>query len=278
MELEQNIAGFKAKGYGVAALSYDSPEVLKHFAERAKITYPLLSDPESKVIRAFGILNETVPKNNPFYGIPHPGTYLIDTRGKVVSKYFEDDYTQRDTASSILVREFGAAAGADHTTVDTKQLSLSSSASAKVVRSGQHLVLTLDIELKPKMHLYAPGVQEGYRPIEWVVGDTPAVGVAAVAFPESKILYLDAIKEKVPVYLGKLRLVREITIGKDAALKPLVSATGEFTVEGEFKYQACDDRVCYIPATIPLKWTFILESHDRQRAPEEMRRKALKAN
>ena len=114
MELEQSAPGFKAKGFGVAALSYDSPAVLKHFAERAKITFPLLSDPDSKVIRAFGILNETVPKDNPFFGIPHPGAYLVDPRGKVISKYFEDDYTQRDTASSILVREFGAAAGASH--------------------------------------------------------------------------------------------------------------------------------------------------------------------
>ena len=278
MELEQSVADFKAKGYGVAALSYDSPAVLKHFADRAKITYSLLSDPDSKMIRAFGILNESVPKDNPFFGIPHPGTYLIDPRGKVISKYFEDDYTQRDTASSILVREFGASAAGSHMTVDNKQLSLSSSSSAKVVRSGQHIVLTLEIELKPKMHVYAPGVQEGYRPIDWIVKDSPAVAPALTTYPESKILYLEAIKEKVPVYLGKLRLVREITIGKDAALKPLVSPTGEFTVEGEFKYQACDDRVCYIPATIPLKWTFILESHDRQRAPVEMRRKAAGGN
>ena len=273
MELEQSAAAFKAKGYGVAALSYDSPAVLKSFADRAKITYPLLSDPESRVIRAFGILNETIPEGNPFRGIPHPGTYFVDRSGKVTSKYFEDDYTQRDTASAILVREFGGAAGASHTTVDTKQLSLSSSASAQVVRSGQHIVLTLDIELKPKMHVYAPGVQEGYRPVEWTMKETTAIGPAASSFPPSKTLYLEAIKESVPVYQGKLRIVREITIAKDAALKPFLSPTGEFSVEGEFKSQACDDRVCYIPATIPLRWNLILESHDRQRAPAELRRK-----
>ena len=126
MELEHSVADFKARGYGVAALSYDSPAILKSFAERAKITYPLLSDPESKVIQEFGILNESIPHGNPFYGIPHPGTYMVDPGGKVISKYFEDDYTQRDTASSILVREFGAAAGASHTSIDTKHLSLSS--------------------------------------------------------------------------------------------------------------------------------------------------------
>jgi hypothetical protein len=273
VELEHSAAEFKARGYAVAALSYDSPAILKNFAERVKITYPLLSDPDSKVIRAFGIFNETVPVGNPFHGIPYPGTYLVDRTGKVISKYFEDDYTQRDTASEILVREFGAAAGGSHTSVSTKHLELSSSSSASVVRSGQHLVLTLDIELKPKMHVYAPGVEGGYRPIEWNIKETGAVVPAAATFPTPEVLYLDAIKEKVPVYRDKLRLIREIAIAKDADLKPVLSSSGEFTVEGEFKYQACDDRVCYIPATIPLKWTFIVESHDRQRAPAEMRRK-----
>jgi hypothetical protein len=274
VELERSVAGFKERGLGVAAISYDTPAILKSFAGRAKITYPLLSDPDSKVIRAFGILNETVPAGNAFYGIPYPGTYIVDPAGKVVSKYFEDDYTQRDTASSILVKEFGAAAGASHVSVETKHLTLSSNASASVVRSGQHIVLTLEIELKPKMHVYAPGVQDGYRPIEWPMKESAAVVAAAADFPKAEILFLEAINEKVPVYKGKLRLVREITIAKDAVLKPLLSANGEFTVEGEFKYQACDDRVCYLPTSIPLKWTFVLESHDRQRAPEELRRKA----
>jgi hypothetical protein len=273
VELERSAADFKTRGYAVVALSYDSPAILKHFANRAKITYPLLSDPDSKIIRAFGILNETVPAGNPFHGIPNPGTYLVDRDGKVISKYFEDDYTQRDTASEILVREFGASAGASHTTIETKHLKITSSASASVVKSGQHIVLTLDIELKPKMHVYAPGVQEGYRPIEWILKESAAASTAPPTFPPSATLFLEAINESVPVYREKTRLVRELTIAKDAALKPLLSAAGEFTITGDFKYQACDDRVCYIPATIPLKWTFIVESHDRERAPAELRRK-----
>lgn len=225
------------------------------------------------MIRAFGILNETVPVGNPFHGIPHPGTYIIDSSGKVISKYFEDDFTQRDTASEILVREFGAAAAANHTTIETKHLTLSSSASASVVRSGQHIELTLDIELKPKMHVYAPGVEGGYRPVEWNINKSTVATAAAGVYPPAETLFLEAINERVPVYREKVRLVRDLGIGRDADLKSAVSANGEFTVEGEFKYQACDDRVCYIPSSIPLKWTFTLESHDRQRAPAELRRK-----
>jgi hypothetical protein len=38
---------------------------LRDFADRRHITFPMLSDAESKIIRALGILNETVPPGNP---------------------------------------------------------------------------------------------------------------------------------------------------------------------------------------------------------------------
>ena len=52
----------------MAAISYDSVALLKEFAERKKISYPLLSDPESAIIRAFGILNDNFPPGDPWYG------------------------------------------------------------------------------------------------------------------------------------------------------------------------------------------------------------------
>ena len=107
MELEHDLPRIKAQGFGLAAISYDSVGILKNFAERRGITFPLLSDPESKIIQSFGILNESAPKNTPFSGIPYPGTYLLDPKGVVVSKYFVDDFRERDTAGEILVKQFG---------------------------------------------------------------------------------------------------------------------------------------------------------------------------
>jgi peroxiredoxin len=51
---------------------------------KKKITYPLLSDPDSKVIKAFGVLNEKATGRTA--GIPHPGTFLIDQKGIIRSK------------------------------------------------------------------------------------------------------------------------------------------------------------------------------------------------
>ena len=212
MELEQSLPEIAKRGLGVAAISYDSPAILKSFADRRGITFPLLSDPESKIIRAFGLLNETVPKGA-FFGIPYPGTFVLDRQGTVVAKYFEDDYTERYTAADILVKQFGAAAGAAHTTIEGKHLTLSVSAGTAVVHSGQRVVLAVDVELKPGLHVYAPGV-EGYIPVDLAVQGSADVVVHPAVYPASKMLHLAAIDETVPVYTGSFRVLREVTIGK----------------------------------------------------------------
>ena len=75
------------------------------------------------------------------------------------------------------------------------------------------------------------------------------------------------------MYRGHVWIVREITFGQDAALKPLVNANGELIIKGSFRYQACDDRKCYVPQDVALEWRFKYEGLDRQRAPAEFQRK-----
>jgi peroxiredoxin len=108
VELEQHLGAIRKQGLGVAAISYDSVGALKSFADRQHITYPLLSDPDSKIIRTYNILNEAVKPGTPTYGIPYPGVYVVDAQGRVVSKYFEDDYRERVSTAEILPRRFGA--------------------------------------------------------------------------------------------------------------------------------------------------------------------------
>lgn len=274
MELEHDLPRIKAQGFGLAAISYDSVAILKDFSDRRGITFPLLSDPESKIIRSFGILNESAPKNTPFSGIPYPGTYLVDRKGVVISKYFVDDFRERDTAGEILVKQFGIRTEEAHSTAETKYFRVSSSASNELVHQGQHISLVVDLDLKPKMHVYAPGVQGGYIPIDWRMAESAGLKAAPVAYPKPQVLRLDAIKETVPVYLGQVRLMRDIVIGTDAQVKPLLGGGNELVVEGSLRYQVCDDRECYLPSTLPLKWSLRFEALDRQRVPADLQRKA----
>ena len=55
---------------------------------------------------------------------------------------------------------------------------------------------------------------------------------------------------------------------------PALAADRTLSVEGSFHYQACDDKECYLPKTIPLNWTFKLGQLDTQRVPDNLQRKA----
>jgi len=177
--------------------------VLKNFADRKHITYLLLSDPNSKIIRTFGILNETVPANSMAYGIPYPGTYVLDANGKVVAKFFENAFKERIPALEILER-VGGAPGSGQATVEAKHLRLTAAASTTVVHPNQRVALFLDIDLLPNMHIYAPGVQ-GYIAVDWKMTET-AAKFYPVRYPAPEKLRLEVIKETVPVYRGHLRL------------------------------------------------------------------------
>jgi hypothetical protein len=273
VELGQNLERIRQQGLGLAAISYDSTAILKDFAERRKITFPLLSDADSKIIRAFGILNEGVKPGTTQYGIPVPGTYIVDPRGNVTAKYFEEDFRERVSITDILAGRYGERVDAARASVEAKHVGLSTAASTAVAHAGHRILLSVDLELKPKMHVYAPG-EAHYLPIEWKLEESPAAKQFAAQYPPAQKLRLKPIHETALVYQGHVRLTREITFGAENALKPLVSPAGELVVKGSLRYQACDDRECFLPETVPLEWRFRFEALERERVPAELQRTA----
>ena len=83
------------------AISYDAVPVLTTFAEKRKITFPLLSDPNSKTIRAYGLLNQEV-KGTRSDGVPYPGTFLLDQNGVIRAKLFHEGFRERHSADDLI--------------------------------------------------------------------------------------------------------------------------------------------------------------------------------
>ncbi len=81
-------------------ISYDDPAVLKRFSDQAKISFPLLSDPESKTIEAYHVRNEAA--KGKAEGVPDPGTFLLDRDGVIRAKLFHDGYVNRHTAEALI--------------------------------------------------------------------------------------------------------------------------------------------------------------------------------
>lgn len=269
--MEQNVSRIRAQGLGLAAISYDSVAVLKQFANREHIAFPMLSDADSAVIRRYGILNDSVAKGSSSYGIPHPGTYVLDRRGVVVAKYFQEDFRVRDTAASILLRQFGLKPPAQES-VEARHATLHASVTEEEFRPGQRVTLSLDVSLPRKVHVYAPGVQD-YKPVALKLAESKGYQPDAPVYPPSKTVTLAAIHEKVPEYEGQFRLLQTVTLGNAQQVEPLLDGNRQLTIEGEFFYQACDDRQCFVPETVPVKWTVKVTPFDRTRVPADLQRK-----
>ena len=275
-DINRQLDRLKKRGINVASVTYDSPEILKAFAARKDIRYPMLSDPDSKIIRAFGILNGNIEPGTRGYGIPFPGIYVVDAKGIVKSKYFEDDYRERHTAGSIITHEFGQdgsdSAGLDQTKIETPQLTLSNWAADKALAPGAHTTLVVELALKPQMHAYAPGVKSDYIPVDWIMNDAKTSLALPAKYPAAKDQYFSAMKETVPVYTKQIRIERDLVIGQQAEIADSLSPDKTLTVEGVFKYQACDEKKCFPPRDIPLKWTFQMNAPDTDRVPEAIRK------
>ena len=75
VQLQADHERIEAAGVTLVAISYDSSDTIADFARRSKITFPLLSDPGSKTIDAYGIRDQQGD------GYPHPQTFLVGSDG-----------------------------------------------------------------------------------------------------------------------------------------------------------------------------------------------------
>lgn len=292
MELQDRIDDLRAQGLGVAAISYDTEEVLAAFAERRGIEdVPLLSDDDSAVIRAFGIYNhiaeEGIGSNaedpdvkadvnqyvsvfgaNPMIvGTPFPGTFIVDREGRVTSRFFEEFYRERNTAANIMLKLGTPISGIAGSSGETAHLEISASQSNPDILVGSRFHLALDITPKPKMHVYAPGAEElGYRVIGLELEVPSFLRVLPAEYPASEIYHFEPLDEHVPVYQRPFRLVQEIVVEGDPESAARLAEIDALTLTGRLDYQACDDAVCFNPASVPLTWTLTVSPLDRQRA------------
>ncbi len=90
----------EATGGQLVAISYDSAAILKRFSANSGITYSLLADPGSKTIDAYGIRNKEAPERRS--GIPHPGTFIVDTKGVIRAKLFLEGYKERHAPEALI--------------------------------------------------------------------------------------------------------------------------------------------------------------------------------
>lgn len=255
----------------MAAISYDSPAILRDFADRHNIDFPLLGDPESKTIASYGVLNPEA--TGMMKGMALPGYFYIDASGVIRERYFEVKYTDRFTANNVLSKLFPELAEEVRQKVEAPHLGLELSQSDRAVVPGSRFSLVAEVDLPQDVHVYAPGVK-GYKPIQLELRPSPDVEPTPPVYPASKVLYLEAIKEQVPVFDGKFRITSDVKVSASPDFMKSLGANGKtMTVAGQLHYQACDKTTCYLPTSIPVTWQLQILPLDRQRSPEAIQHK-----
>jgi peroxiredoxin len=265
VELQGRVDELKRRGFEIAGVSYDSAATLSDFSNRRGITFPLLSDRGSITIKKYGILNTTVPETNgQTYGIPFPGTFMLNGRGMVTSRFFEQAYQERTTVGSIMAR-LGNNVTVQAATVSSPQLEVASYATDRTVAPGTRFSVVLDVRPARGVHVYAPGVT-GYRPIALSVQAQPGILVRSAQYPQSEDYYFKPLNEHVKVYQRPFRIVQDIVIDSSPSAEATLKSLTSLTIKGALNYQACDDKVCFTPEAVPLTWTVGLRPLDRERA------------
>jgi peroxiredoxin len=102
MELKEAPGPLAERGYRLAAISYDPPEVLQRFTEQRAIPYPLLSDAGSVTIDAYKLRDTRYPTTSFAWGVPYASIYVIAPNGVLRGKLAEEDYKVRPPLSAIL--------------------------------------------------------------------------------------------------------------------------------------------------------------------------------
>lgn len=231
----------------------------------------MLADPDSKIIKAYGVFNHEATGMQK--GFARPGYFFIDTNGTIREKFFEAKYRERLTGNSIISKLFPELGQEVTETVEAPHFQLALEQSDLTGVPGTRVTISAEVRLPPDVHVYAPGTQ-GYKPVKLVIGPIQYLEITPAVYPSSKILYLPAIKEMVPVFEGTFRISQDVKVSSSSAFWGSLDKDGRiFTITGKLEYQACDRTMCYVPASVPVKWQLHVYPLDRTRAPVDIRHK-----
>ena len=240
----------------------------------------MLSDAGSQTIKRYGILNtvamelagpnakdpaladdlrtyvSVVAPNARAAGIAFPGTFIMDRNGRVTARFFEDIYITRNTSSSILMRA-GISAPVTGTTLSTAHLDVTTYPSDSAIAPGNRITLAFDVVPHRGIHVYAPGAS-AYRVIAVNLESQPMIRPFPMQYSRSEIYFFKPLNERVPVYQKAFTLRQDILLDGTPQSQTALRAKDSLTLNGTLEYQACDDKFCFNPESVPLSWTFTL--------------------
>ena len=252
---------YRDRGLEIVLLAFEeagqltNPVRLKAFVKQYNITYPVLVAGEPRE------LGTKLPQFEDL--VAFPTSIYIGRDGRVRSTHAgfsgkatgelyahtTDEITRR--VQTLLAENDPAESGAE--IVRSAQPGFTSAGPRQRLtavptvtrRSASAVDLVLHVTPNAGMHVYAPGAT-GYTAIALSLTPPSGVSVSPPRFPRPENYYFAPTKENVPVYQAPFDIV-----------VPASVRAGATSIEGTLSYQACDDRLCYTPQSLPVSFNLV---------------------
>ena len=146
----------------------------------------------------------------------------------------------------------------DPVRTSTNHLTVESSISRLSAAPGDRLTVTLDVTPRRAIHVYAPGKHD-YQVVGLAIEAQPWLRAEPTKYPPSEKYHFEPLNETVEVYSTSFRLGRDVTILDTPEARKALAGQSSVTIAGQLEYQACDDKVCYSPAKVPVRFIVTLK-------------------
>lgn len=103
----------------------------------------------------------------------------------------------------------------------------------------------------------------------WYTFGQPGLVLRETHYPKAEEYFFEPLNERVPVFQRPFRLVQDVMLDASRAGAAALQGKASLTITGTLTYQACDDKICFNPQSLPLTWTIDVKPLDRERAKRE---------
>ncbi len=260
MELQRITQDLAREHIALFAISYDPVDALAAFTAKHGITYPLLSDEGSRMIRELGMLDEDLDRHHAEFGrttrdeqrgVAYPAVFLLDEQGVVRQRRFHPTYRVRDTGTGLLDAVLGVASS-DHGPEETAQdevVRIRAYLDSPAYRPFQQLQLTVELAVKSGWHLYTTPIPQGYVPLSLEITPRDGLQVGAAVWPAGRKFRVAGLDEEFSVLDGTVRVGLPVRF---AAASAQGDGGGDLSLELTVRYQACSETACLPPKTTHL--------------------------
>jgi len=116
------------------------------------------------------------------------------------------------------------------------------------VSAGKSFETTVTVKVAPEFHIQAnPVSQPNLIPTTIEFPEKDGLTLEGVTYPEGKVFRLENSDKDLMVYGGEAKFKVKFSTAK---AKP-----GKVDLVGTFRYQPCNDKICFFPSRMPLNIT-----------------------